>query len=178
MHLRERILEVTNAHAVISRAGNLLGAVVDGVELAELVLVTDVLEDHPDLVTCTRVSELLLVHANLIEVGREQQVNRLGLVTKVLVVGDTAESFVRDVVADGWQTEATVLVFLSPHNVAGAWLGGAAKIGVRVELSLARFTVDAVASVPDVGAGQVLDAMNEVRTAVSLTLAQVLRLAE
>jgi hypothetical protein len=178
MHLRERILEVANAHAVIFRAGDLLGTVVDGVELAELVLVTDVLEDHPDLVTCTRVSELLLVHANLIEAGREQQVNRLGLVTKVLIVGDTAESFVRDVVADGWQAEATVQVLLTPHNVAGAWLGGAAKIGVRVELSLARFTVDAVAGVPDVSARQVLDAMNEVRTAVGLTLAQVLRLTE
>lgn len=178
MHLREGILEVANAHLVIRGAADLLGPVVDGVELAELVLETDVLEDHLNLVTSTRFLELLLVHANLVEVGREEQVDRLGLVTKVLVVGDTSECFVRDVIADGWQAKAAVLVLLMPHNVAGAWLAGATKVEVGLELSLARLTVDAVAGVPDVSAREVLDAMDEVRTAVNLTLAQILRLAE
>ena len=67
MHFGKRVLEVTNANLVVRRASHLLGPVVDGVELSNLVLEANVLEDHLNLLAGPLLPELRLVHADLIK---------------------------------------------------------------------------------------------------------------
>ena len=65
-------MEVANANLIVGGLRQLLGSVVDGVELANLVLEADVLEDSLDLVSASGLSEFVLGYTDLVDDWREQ----------------------------------------------------------------------------------------------------------
>ena len=122
VQLGQRILEVAHANAIVRRLGQLLGTIVDRVELANLVAEADLLEQRPNCLATAKLTEFVLADAILGEVRREQQIDCLRLVSVVLiiknrrvniamiistylVISNTLEFFVWDVFADGWHAE-------------------------------------------------------------------------
>ena len=80
--------ESTHADTIIRGAANFFGLVVNGVEFADFVAVTDSLEQGLDGLAVTRHLEVSFLDTNLGVSRREEQINGFWLVTIVLVVGN------------------------------------------------------------------------------------------
>ena len=97
--------ESADADAIIGGVANFLRLIVNGVEFADFVAVTDCLEQGLDGVTVTRHLEVSFLDSDLGVRRREEQVDGLRLVSVVLVVGNRLLSFEWNVDADGWAAE-------------------------------------------------------------------------
>ena len=84
VHLRDGHLEVPYADSIICALSELLGSIIHGVELSNLVTVTDFLEKPLDLLTGSQLSEVVLLDAQLRVVRWEQEINCLWLVAIIL----------------------------------------------------------------------------------------------
>ena len=122
MQLGQRVLEVANANAVVGGLGQLLGAVIDSIELANFVGEANLLEQRSDTLATAQGAELGLADAVLGKVRREQEIDGLGLISIILsnenrvinkseilftylVIGHTLEVLVGNVFADGGHAE-------------------------------------------------------------------------
>ena len=65
MHFRDCALEVSHTDPVISAARDLLGSIIHGVELTNLVGVANLLEQRSDLLSRSQISEVVLRNALL-----------------------------------------------------------------------------------------------------------------
>lgn len=82
-----------------------------------------------------------LINADLYVLGREEQVNSLGLVTVVLVVSDRLLLLTWDIIPDSGRPEGTVNITLLPDNIPRANLRAYSKISIWLQLSIAWFTL-------------------------------------
>lgn len=73
-----------HAHSVVCALGKLLGSIVHGVELSNLIGVSNFFEETSDLLAGSQLSEVVLLDAQLSVVGWEQKVNCFWLVSIVL----------------------------------------------------------------------------------------------
>lgn len=69
-------------------------------------------------------------------------------------------------------------IFSLTNEVPAVWLDTFAKVVIWLNHLFIWFSMDASASIPWVIALHILDAMDKVRASVSLTLTEVLRLAQ
>lgn len=60
VHFRDGALEVSHTNPVISTARYLLGSIIHGVELTNLIDVADLLEQRSDLLSRSQLSEVVL----------------------------------------------------------------------------------------------------------------------
>ena len=114
--------EGSDADAIIWGSANFLCLVVNSIELANFVAVTDCLEHRLDRLTVTRHLEVRFFNTYLGMCRREEQVDSLRLVSVVLVISNRFLSLEWDVHADGWATERTVPIFLLSHSVSAVGL--------------------------------------------------------
>lgn len=63
MHLGDSHLEVPYANSIICALCELLGSIIHGVELSNFVSVTNLLEKTPDLLTSSKLTEVVLLNS-------------------------------------------------------------------------------------------------------------------
>ena len=80
--------ESAHADTIIRCIANFLSLIVNGVEFADFVAVTDSLEQGLDTVAITRHLEVRFLDTNLSVSRGEEQIDSLWLVTIVLVIGN------------------------------------------------------------------------------------------
>lgn len=122
--------------------------VVNCVELSRLVRVTDICEQSPDRRSRLRLSEVRLLNSYFCVRRREEDVDRLRLIAVVLEIGNRFLLFAWDVSANSWATELAITVDLASYNVPCSDSCALAQVGVRLELSIARLSMDALSCVP------------------------------
>ena len=140
--------ESPDADAIILGAANFFGLVINGVEFADFVAVTDLFKESLNCCTVARALEVLLLDSDLSVSRREQQVNGLGFVSIVLEVSNRPLLFVRNVHSDCWATERTLPVLLPPQSISTVWFNRLTKISVRLQLAFIGLSSDALTSVP------------------------------
>ena len=140
--------ESSDADAIILGSANFFGLVINGVEFADFVAVTDLFEEGLDGCTVARALEVLLLDSDFGVGRREQQVHSLWLVAVVLEISNRPLLLVRDVHPDCWATERTLPVLLPPQSISTVWFNRLTEVSVWLELTLAGLSCDALTSVP------------------------------
>ena len=103
-HLHSRH-EASDADTIILRTANFFSLVINGVEFADLVAVTDLFKKGLYGSAVTGALEVRLLDSDLCMSGWEKQIHSLWLVTIILEVSNRPFILVRDVHSDCWATE-------------------------------------------------------------------------
>lgn len=140
--------EGAHAHLIALRLANFFGLVEHGVEFADFVTEADGFKQSLDGGAVPQALEVGLLDADLVESRREEEIDGLGLVAVVGVVGHRTHLLVRDVHADRWTAESTVLVLGLANLVGAVHLRGLGKIDVGLEFPIRGVTLDALGGVP------------------------------
>lgn len=91
-----------------------------------------------------------------------------------LIVSNTLELFIWDVLADGWHAERAMPVLIFPHNIPAVGFHRFSKIVVWDNLCIIWLSMDASGGIPRVLTLHILNTMDEIRSSVRLALPKIL----
>ena len=150
MQLSNRGHECATANSIVggSTWHQIASSVIDCVELARPVWVSDVFKERFYLRALPRLTKMFLCDTDLSKGRGKQEIDRFGLISIVLEVCHWLHLLTWDVCSDRRTTKSAILISLGTDNVPGANPSASAKVLIWLECFLTRFSMDAFGSVP------------------------------